>query len=76
MTLEKVLLVKYKVLPKERKQELLDFAEFFEQKEAKPKLKPRRSLKGALVGLDINISEEDIREARNEMGHGQMEDFD
>jgi hypothetical protein len=54
-------------LPKNRQQELLDFGEF-EQKEAKRK--PRRSLKGALAGLDINISEEDIREAQNEMWRG------
>lgn len=74
MTSEEVLLEKYKVLPKYRKQELLDFAEFLEQKEAKPK--PCRSLKGALADLNINISEKDIREARNEMWRGFTEEFD
>lgn len=74
MTSEEVLLEKYKVLPKNRKQELLDFAEFLEQKEAKPK--PRRSLKGALADLNISVSEEDIQEARNEMWRGYTEDTD
>ena len=33
MTSEEVLLEKFKILPTNRKQELLDFAEFLEQKE-------------------------------------------
>jgi Protein of unknown function (DUF2281) len=33
MTSEEVLLEKFKILPLNRKQELLDFAEFLEQKE-------------------------------------------
>lgn len=72
MTSEEVLMEKYKVLPKERKQEVLDFVEFLEQKEAKPK--PRRSLKGALAHLNIKITDEDIREARNEMWRGYTKD--
>jgi hypothetical protein len=64
MTSEEVLLEKFKVLPTNRKQELLDFAEFLEQKET-VKL-PRRSLYGILSDLDVNITEEEIREVRKE----------
>jgi hypothetical protein len=72
MTSEEVLLEKFKVLPPNRKQEVLDFVEFLEEKEAKPQ--PRRSLKGALADLNIKITEEDIREARNEMWRGYTQD--
>ena len=65
MTAEEVLLEKFKVLPVNRQQELLDFAEFLENKEVVKK--PRRSLYGALADLNVKITEEDIREARKEM---------
>ncbi len=72
MTLEETLLEKFKVLPTIRKQELLDFAEFLEHKESKPQR--RRSLKGIWSDLNVNITEEDIREARNEMWRGYTKD--
>ncbi len=72
MTSEEVLLEKFKVLPVNRQQELLDFAEFLESKEAVKR--PRRSMKGALADLNIKITEEDIREARNEMWRGYTKD--
>ena len=65
MTVEETVLEKIKVLPPSRKQEVLDFLEFLEDKEAKPR--PRRSLYGALADLNIKITEEDIQEARQEM---------
>ena len=65
MTVEEVLLEKIKVLPMNRQQEVLDFAEFLEEKEAKPQ--PRRSLYGLLADTEINLTEEDIAEARKEM---------
>lgn len=65
MTVEEVILEKIKILPPNRKQEVLDFAEFLEEKEAKPQ--PRQSLYGILSDLDIKITEEDIAEARKEM---------
>ena len=74
MTVEEVLLEKVKVLPMNRKQEVLDFAEFLEQKEAVKR--PRRSMKGALADLHTNITEADIREARNEMWRGYTQDTD
>ena len=72
MTSEEVLLEKFKVLPANRRQELLDFAEFLESKETVKR--PRRSLKGALAHLNIKITEEDIRQARNEMWRGYTKD--
>jgi hypothetical protein len=72
MTSEEVLLKKFKTLPPNRQQELLDFAEFLEGKEVTKN--PRRSLKGALADLNIKISEADIREARNEMWRGYTKD--
>ncbi|MDQ6788728.1 MAG: DUF2281 domain-containing protein [Acidobacteriota bacterium] len=74
MTVEETVLEKVKVLPMNRKQEVLDFVEFLESKEAVKR--PRRSLKGALADLDINLSEEDMREARNEMWRGYTKDTD
>lgn len=50
MTPKEVLLENFKILPRERKQEVLDFVGFLEEKEAKPK--PRRSLKGALARVE------------------------
>ncbi len=65
MTVEETVLEKVKVLPPNQKQEVLDFVEFLEEKEATSQ--PRRSLYGALADLNINLNEEDIREARKEM---------
>jgi hypothetical protein len=73
MTAEEVLLKKFKVLPADKKQEVLDFAEFLESREAAKK-PPRVSLKGALANLNINLTEEDMREARNEMWRGYTKD--
>lgn len=72
MTSEEVLLEKFKVLPVNRQQELLDFAEFLEQKESVKK--PHVSLKGIQADMNINITDEDIREAQNEMWRGYTKD--
>ena len=65
MNIEQTLLEKVRSLPPERQQEVLDFAEFLQQKVAtKP---PRRSIKGLWAGFNIDITEEDIAEARQEM---------
>ncbi len=65
MTSEEVLLEKFKILPANRQQEILDFAEFLEAKEAVKK--PRRNLYGVLADLNVNITEEDFREVRREI---------
>lgn len=65
VNLEQAILENLRQLPPEKQQELLDFAEFLRQKTA-PK-QPRRILKGLWANLDIDITEEDIAEARQEM---------
>ena len=72
MTSEEVLLQTFKILPTSRQQELLDFAEFLALK--KKSNQPRVSLKGIWADLNVNITEEDIREARNEMWRGYTKD--
>ena len=72
MTSEEALLEKIKVLPPDLKQEAIHFVEFLQTK-VKTKT-PRRSLKGALADLNIKITDEDIRQARNEMWRGYTED--
>ena len=53
------------VLPPDKQEELLHFAESLQaQNVAK---KPRKSLKGIWSDLDINLTEEDLTEARREM---------
>ena len=74
MTSEEVLLEQIKVLPPDLKREAIHFVEFLQTK-VKTK-QPRRSLKGALADLDIKITDEDIRQARNEMWRGYTEDTD
>lgn len=56
---------KVRSLPLERQQELLDFAEFLQQKVAVKR--PRKSIKELWAGFNIDITEEDIAEARQEM---------
>ncbi|MBD2777524.1 DUF2281 domain-containing protein [Iningainema tapete] len=65
MKIEQAVLEKLRQLPVDKQQEVLDFAEFLHQKMAsKP---PLRSVKGLWAGLDIDITEEDIAQARKEM---------
>jgi hypothetical protein len=52
-------------LPVEKKQEVLDFVEFVHARSV-PK-RPRRSIVGLWADLNVDITEEDIAEARREM---------
>ena len=72
MTAEEILVAKIKVLPPNLKEEALHFVEFLETK-IHPPVK-RKSLKGSLSHLNIKITDEDIREARNEMWRGYTEE--
>ncbi|MBD1820938.1 DUF2281 domain-containing protein [Cyanobacteria bacterium FACHB-DQ100] len=63
--LEQTLIETVRSLPPEQQQEVLDFAEFLRQKTTSKQ--PRRSLKGLWADFDVQISEEDITEARQEM---------
>lgn len=65
MTLEQNLLEKLHQLPIDKQQELLDFAEFLYQKLMYKT--PLKTVKGLCADLTLNLSEEDIYEARQEM---------
>ncbi|MGI8470066.1 MAG: DUF2281 domain-containing protein [Pyrinomonadaceae bacterium] len=64
MISEQVLIEKFKILPPEKQQELVDFAEFLEEKTKRKE--PRKSSYGLLADLNISISKEEIDEARRE----------
>lgn len=64
MTLVETVIEKLKQMPPEKLQEVLDFAEFLEQKNAARQ--PRRSLEGIWEGMNVSISKEEIDEARRE----------
>jgi len=65
MNLEQAVLDKLRTLPPDKQQEVLDFAEFLQQKTLTKK--PLKSVKGMWNNLDIDITEEDIAQARKEM---------
>jgi len=65
MTLEEAVLATLRELPIDKQQEVLDFAQYLKQKTAPNTTKP--SLKGLWADLDIQITEDDIAEARKEM---------
>ena len=64
-SIEDLVLARLRNLSVERRKEVLDFVEFLASKSS-PK-HPRRSLRGLWADLDIQITEEDIDEARREM---------
>ena len=65
MTIEEMVLEKLRGLPPEKQKEVLEFVKSLKPVES-PK-KPLRSLEGLWADLDIDITEEDIAEARREM---------
>ncbi|WP_445249537.1 DUF2281 domain-containing protein [Microcoleus sp. OTE_8_concoct_300] len=65
MNLEQAVLDKLRELPPNQQQEVLDFAEFLQQKNLLKR--PLKSVKGMWANLDMDITEEDITEARKEM---------
>jgi len=74
MNIEQSVLEKLRVLPPEQQREVLDFAEFLHQKSIAKR--PRRSLKGLWADLGVQITAEDIAEARREMwGNFPREDI-
>ncbi|MDQ3181087.1 MAG: DUF2281 domain-containing protein [Acidobacteriota bacterium] len=74
MTVIESLVEQVENLPIERQREVLDFVEFLQHKEKSNGEKPRKSLRGLWKGVDI--SAEDIDEARREMwGNFPREDI-
>lgn len=67
MTSEEVLFHKIKVLPPDLQQKAIKYVDSL-QREAQKKT-PRVSLEGIWADMDVNITEEDIREVRREMWH-------
>ncbi|AFY81731.1 DUF2281 domain-containing protein [Oscillatoria acuminata] len=65
MNLEQAVLEKLRTLSPDKQQEVLDFAEFLHQKN--PHQRPLKSVKGLCADLKIDITEEDIAQARKEM---------
>jgi hypothetical protein len=65
MNLEQAVLEKLRGLPPNQQQEVLDFAEFLQQKNLLKR--PLKSVKGMWAHLDMDITEEDIAQARKEM---------
>lgn len=65
MSIEQALLEKLRALPLEKQQEVLDFAEFLYQRNAVKRT--QRSIKGLWANFNIDITEKDIADARQEM---------
>jgi hypothetical protein len=57
--------LKIRSLPPEKQQEILDFLEFLQKQTGGKRL--RRSLLGLCADLQVDIGEEDLTKARNEM---------
>jgi len=72
MTTEEALFQKIKTLPPDLQQKAIEYVDSL-QIEAQKKT-PRVSLKGIWADMNVNITEEDIREARNEMWRGYTKD--
>jgi len=65
MTIEQQVLEKLRDLPPDKQKEVLDFVDFPKQQNGAKK--PLRSLRGLRADLNIDITEQDIAEARREM---------
>lgn len=65
MTIEEHVIAKLRDLPVDKQREVLEFVDFLREKNGAPK--PRRSLRGLWKDLNIQITEEDIAQARREM---------
>ena len=71
-SIEEALVAKVRELPVDKQQEVLDFVSSLETK----KKRPLKSLYGLWTGHGVDISEEDIAEARKEMwGNFPREQF-
>jgi hypothetical protein len=66
MDIPQTVLEKLRILPPEKQQEVLNFAEFLNVKQVAVK-RPRRDWIGTASDLAVELTEEDIAEARHEM---------
>ena len=67
MTIEQAVLHQLQTLPTEKKQEVLDFVEFLQTKRIIKR--QRRNPSGLFADLKVEITAQDIDEARQEMWH-------
>lgn len=65
MTIEEQVVERLRDLPPERKEEVLEFVDSLRKKDLAKK--PLRSLRGLWKDFNMDITEEDIAEARREM---------
>lgn len=65
MTIDETVMEKLRVLPAEKKQEVLDFVEFLRYK-AMPK-PPRRNPIGLFADLKLDITDVEVAQARREL---------
>jgi hypothetical protein len=65
MTIEEQVLEKLRELPPEKQREVLDFVDRLKTENGEKK--PLPSLRGLWAGMNIDITDEDIAEARREM---------
>lgn len=73
MSIAEAILEKVNALPPDKRAEVLDFAEFLQEKVARQQKQPWPSLMGSLARDGFSISAEDIDEARREMWGAWME---
>ena len=73
-SIEEALIATLRELPPEKQREVLDFANFLAAKP--PARRKAKSIRGLWKGMGVDISEEDIAEARKEMwGNFPREEF-
>jgi hypothetical protein len=72
--IEEMLIQRMRTLPVERQVEVLDFVDFLSRKSAAHK--PRRNPIGLFAGLGVDISAEEIDEARAELWQGFPRDVE
>lgn len=65
--IEREIVDRLRVLPPDKQRELLDFAEFLRQRAMAAEIRPRRSVRGLWTDLDIEVTDEDIDQARREI---------
>lgn len=65
MNLEEAVLERLRHLPVDKQQQLLEFAEFLSQKTTLKR--PLQTVRGLCADLKVDITEEDIAQARQEM---------
>ena len=65
MTIKECLLTQLEQLPLDQQQELLNFAEFLAQKSSSKR--PLKTIRGLCADLKVDITEEEIKQARKEM---------